>query len=77
MITRFLKLIFGTKVYKIGEHRVESYETTVRGSAPVGVSDRVAGRRKTKYRCVDCEQKFSVRKEFKQAECYDNEVVIK
>lgn len=64
-------LNYGEKKWRIGEHRVRSRKKIIPGTAPSGVSDRVAGWRETVYECVDCEKEFESREEFKSEECYE------
>ena len=69
----FLKKLFGKeeKLWRVGGHRVKENEEIVRGSAPHGVSDKVAGRTKIRYQCVDCHKRSSSREKFKHMECYE------
>lgn len=67
-----LSWMFGDrKLWEIGDHRVREKEVVVRGSAPHGVRDSVAGRRKIRYRCVDCHKEFFERDEFEDEPCYE------
>lgn len=65
------KLLGRDKLWSIGDHRVKSVRVIVRGTAPLGVSDHVAGRRKQRYECVDCEKRFDSREEFENEQCYE------
>ena len=68
----FFEAVFGEgKKWKVGKHRVKKYQVIQRGTAPHGVSDKVAGQRKDKYKCVDCEKEFYRRKDFESEKCYE------
>lgn len=71
MLDRLLPWRSKEKLWQVGDHRVKSYQVRVPGTAVHGDTSGVTARRRTCYKCVDCEKKTSSREEFKKKSCYD------
>lgn len=63
--------LFGPKRWAIGNHRVEKKKKRVPGTEAYGDIRGVTARKKTYYRCVDCEKTFKSREKFKTENCYE------
>lgn len=60
-----------TKIWKVNNHRLKSYEVRLRGTEADGDTMGVTARRETRYECIDCEKTHRSREDFEEDDCYD------
>lgn len=69
---RFLDLFRSNqKLWRVGDHRVKSYNVKIRGTEVHGDTTGATASTKTKYECIDCEKKYYSRPAFEDESCYE------